>query len=180
TWWESRSGDREPTLTLDLGTSREFGGLVVDWRPGKHATDYDVEFDDGDGKWRTVREVRGADGARDWLDLPESETRRVRLREKAKPDEPPYDLAPPVALSGVHVMPLEWTETANAFLMAVAKDSPRGHYPRGFLGEQSYWTVLGVDGDREEALMDEDARVEVGKGQWSLEPFLVTDKGIQT
>ena len=173
TWWESRSGDRSPALTLDLGTSRELGGLVLDWRPGKHATDYDVEFDDGDGRWRLVREVRGADGARDWLDLPESETRRVRLNLKAKP-------AGTVALAGVRVMPLEWAATPNAFLMAVAKDSPRGHYPRGFLAEQSYWTVLGVDGDREEALMDEDARVEVGKGQWSLEPFLVTDKGIQT
>jgi hypothetical protein len=146
---------------------------VLDWRPGKHATDYDVEFDDGDGKWRRVREVRGADGARDWLDLPESETRRVRLSLKAKP-------AGTVALAGVRVMPLEWAETPNAFLMAVAKDSPRGHYPRGFLGEQSYWTVVGVDGDREEALIDEDARVEVGRGQWSLEPFLVTDQGIQT
>src|SRR6185503_12201981 len=98
TWWESRSGDRSPALTLDLGTSRELGGLVLDWRPGKHATDYDVEFDDGDGRWRLVREVRGADGARDWLDLPESETRRVRLNLKAKP-------AGTVALAGVRVMP---------------------------------------------------------------------------
>jgi hypothetical protein len=173
TWWESRSGDRAPTLTLDLGTSREFGGLVLDWRPGKHATDYDIEFDDGDGRWRTVREVRGADGARDWLDLPESETRRVRLNLKAKP-------AGTVALTGVRVMPLEWAETPNAFLSAVARESPRGHYPRGFLGEQSYWTVVGVDGAREEALVDEDGRVEVGKGQWSLEPFVVTTQGLET
>ena len=173
TWWESLSGDREPTLTLDLGTSREFGGLVLDWRPGRHATDYDVQFDDGDGRWRTVREVRGADGARDWLDLPESETRRVRLELRAKP-------AGTVALAGVRVMPLEWAETPDAFLSDVARESPRGHYPRGFLGEQSYWTVVGVDGAREEALMDEDGRVEVGRGQWSLEPFLITERGIRT
>jgi hypothetical protein len=173
TWWESLSGDRSPALTLDLGTSREFGGLVLDWRPGKHATDYDVEFDDGDGRWRTVREVRGADGARDWLDLPESETRRVRLSTKAKP-------ASNVALVGVRVMPLEWAATPDAFLMAVAKESPRGHYPRAYLGEQSYWTVVGVDGDREEGLLDEDGRLETGKGQFSIEPFLITENGVRT
>jgi hypothetical protein len=173
TWWESLSGDREPTLTLDLGASHEFGGLVLDWREGRHATDYDVEFDDGDGRWRTVREVRGADGARDWVDLPESEARRIRLHMRAKP-------ATTVALTDVRVMPLAWAATPNAFVAAVANASPRGHYPRGFLGEQSYWTVVGVDGDREEALMDEDARVEVGKGQWSLEPILVTDDTVYT
>src|SRR5580765_3828709 len=173
TWWESLSGDRSPALTLDLGTSREFGGLVLDWRPGKHAIDYDVEFDDGDGRWRTVREVRGSDGARDWLDLPESETRRVRLSMKAKP-------ASSVALVGVRVMPLEWAAAPNAFLMAVAKESPRGHYPRAFLGEQVYWTVVGVDGDRDEGLLDEDGRLETGKGQFSIEPFLITENGVRT
>ena len=173
TWWESLPGDREPTLTLDLGTSREFGGLVVDWRPGKNASAYDVEFDDGDGRWRPVREVRGADGGRDWLDLPESETRRVRLAMKAKP-------ASSVALAGVRVMPLEWAATPNAFLMAVAKDSPRGHYPRAYLGEQVYWTVVGADGDRDEGLLDEDGRLETGKGQFSLEPFLITENGVRT
>ena len=173
TWWESLSGDREPSLTLDLGTSREFGGLVLDWRAGRHATDYDVEFDDGDGKWRTVREVRGADGARDWLDLPESEARRVRLTMKAKP-------ASTVALASVRVMPLEWAATPDAFLMAVAKDSPRGHYPRAYLGGQVYWTVAGPDGGRDEALIDEDGRVEAGRGQFSLEPFLITERGLRT
>jgi hypothetical protein len=173
TWWESLSGDREPSLTLDLGTSREFGGLVLDWRPNRHATDYDVEFDDGDGRWRTVREVRGADGARDWLDLPESETRRVRLSMKAK-------LASSVALAGVRVMPLEWAATPEAFLSAVARDSPRGHYPRAYLGEQVYWTVVGADGDRDEGLLDEDGRLETGKGQFSIEPFLVTESGVRT
>ena len=173
TWWESLSGDREPSLTLDLGTSREFGGLILDWRQGKHATSYDVEFDDGDGRWRTVREVRGADGARDWLDLPESETRRVRLSMKAKP-------ASSVALSGVRVMPLEWAATPNAFVSNVARESPRGHYPRGFLGEQSYWTVVGADGAQDKGLIDEDGRVELGRGACSLEPFLRTETGLRT
>ena len=64
--------------------------------------------------------------------------------------------------------------------MAIAKDAPRGHYPRGYLGEQSYWTVIGVDGDADEGLFDEDARLETGRAQFSLEPFLSLDGHLVT
>ena len=173
TWWESRAGDREPAWTVDLGTSREFGGLVLDWRPGLHATSYAVEFDDGDGRWRVAREVRSSDGGRDWLELPESETRRVRIRARTL-------AADRVALARARIMPLEWSASPERFLMAVAADCPRGHYPRAFLGQQSYWTVVGADGDPDEGLLDEDGRLEVGRGEFSLEPFLLDDRGLRT
>src|SRR5262249_4208998 len=102
TWWGSLPRGPVPTLPPDPRPSREFGGLVLDWRPGKQAADYDVEFDEGDGKWRAARQVRDSNGGRDWLDLPESETRRVRLHLHAK-------AASTVALAGVRVMPLEWS-----------------------------------------------------------------------
>ena len=173
TRWESARGDAQPELTLDLGTSREFGGLVLDWGAGFEARDYAIELEDGDGRWRLAREVHGSDGGRDWLELPESEARRLRIRTLAH-------MRKPVALAEVKVMPLEWAATAERFLTAVAKDCPRGHYPRGFLGEQSYWTVVGVDGDADEGLLDEDARLETGRAQFSLEPFLVTEQGLRT
>src|SRR2546423_13481079 len=56
--------------------------------------------------------------------------------------------------------------------MAIARDAPRGSYPRAFLGEQSYWTVVGVDRDSAEALINEEGLIEVGRGQFSIEPFL--------
>ena len=55
----------------------------------------------------------------------------------------------------------------------IAKDAPRGSYPRSFSGEQEYWTVVGVDGDREEGLLGEDGALEVGQGAFSIEPFLL-------
>jgi hypothetical protein len=173
TQWESDRGDAAPALTLDLGTSREFGGLVLDWGAGLAARDYVVELDDGDGRWRIVREVHDSDGGRDWLDLPESEARRLRVRTLA-------GRADRVALAEARIMPLAWGATAEKFLTAVALDSPRGHYPRGFLGEQSYWTVVGVDGDPDEGLLDEDGRLETGRAQFSLEPWLLDEHGLRT
>jgi hypothetical protein len=67
-------------------------------------------------------------------------------------------------------------QTPNAFFQEQAKKAPRGMYPRGFSGEQSYWTLVGVDGGaRHSALISEDGAVEVDKGGWSIEPMLFED-----
>jgi hypothetical protein len=64
--------------------------------------------------------------------------------------------------------------TPNALLLQQAQMAPRGVYPRGFSGEQSYWTLVGVNGGaKHSALLSEDGAVEVRKGGWSIEPMLV-------
>ena len=67
------------------------------------------------------------------------------------------------------------TGDANAFFTRVAAQSRRGAYPRGYVGEQSYWTVFGVDGGRIASLLGEDGAVEPVPGVGALEPFLVSD-----
>jgi hypothetical protein len=173
TWWESAHGDSTPALTLDLGALREFGGLVLDWAADRHARDYVVEAQEGSGTWRELRVVRGSDGGRDWLRLPESEAWRLRIRTLERAGRT-------VAIAGLEVKPLAWGASAEGFLSAVARGSRRGNFPRGFLGEQSYWTVVGVDGDADEGLLDEDLRLETGRAQFSLEPFLFTESGLRT
>ncbi|MEO6968237.1 MAG: discoidin domain-containing protein [Rhodanobacteraceae bacterium] len=63
----------------------------------------------------------------------------------------------------------------NAYVENIAKRAPRGFYPRGFFGEQSYWTVVGVDGGSDSGLLSEDGALEIGKGGFSIEPFLIAD-----
>ena len=57
----------------------------------------------------------------------------------------------------------------------IARQSGRGAYPRAYIGEQSYWTVFGVDGGRVASLLSEDGAVEPVPGVGALEPFLVSD-----
>src|SRR6202008_1842303 len=66
-------------------------------------------------------------------------------------------------------------EDANAFFAAIARQSARGASPRAYVGEQSYWTVFGVDGARMASLLSEDGVVEPVPGVGALEPFLVSD-----
>ncbi|SDG26904.1 discoidin domain-containing protein [Dyella sp. 333MFSha] len=71
--------------------------------------------------------------------------------------------------------------TANAVFEARAKQVRRGLYPRGFSGEQSYWTIVGVDGgSRDSALISEDGAVEVARGSFSVEPFLIDNGKLLT
>jgi len=61
----------------------------------------------------------------------------------------------------------------NAFFQDVAKRAPRGRYPRSFSGEQSYWTVVGIDGGSVQGLLSEDGALEPGPGLPAVEPFLL-------
>jgi hypothetical protein len=67
-----------------------------------------------------------------------------------------------------------------AELSSLARAARSGLYPRFLRGEQVYWTALGVPEDEAEALFDEDGRLEVGAGRFSLEPFVALDGALVT
>lgn len=167
--WRSGEGEGRAFLAIDFGERREYGGLVIDWEPGRFAKRYEVETSDDGREWSAVRAVEQGSGGRDYLYLPESESRQVRLRLEKPGQGPGY------GIREIRIEPLAFSETPNAFFEAVAKDAPRGTYPRSFSGEQSYWTVVGVDGDAEKALLGEDGAIEAGRGGFSVEPFLFFD-----
>lgn len=164
TVWAARGGD---ALTLDFGGTKALGGLTLDWAAAATATRYAVEISDDARIWRRVREVAAGDSGSDPIALPDTETRYLRIVLPPK--------APPARLAEVTVEPPAFAETRNAFIAALAKTRPRGSYPRGFSGEQPYWTLVGSDGGAQSGLISEDGAIEVAKGGFSIEPFVVTD-----
>jgi hypothetical protein len=172
-WKSDPAGGREQSVTLDLGGAREFGGLVVRWQQDAYASRYDVDFSDDGREWRTVRRVTNGGGGPDALLLPDAQTRYVRL---ALHDGP----AGAYALADVEIRDLAFGATPNAFFQAIAREAPRGHFPRGFSGEQSYWTIVGVDGGSDTGLLSEDGALEVAKGGFSIEPFVLSAGSVVT
>jgi len=166
-WCSAPGKGVEQTFDVDLREPREFGGVVLDWQDGAAPQSYDVQFSDDRRSWRTVRRVRDGDGGRDPLDLPESETRYVRIAMHAARGDR-------YCLLHLEVKDLAWGATSNAFFRALAKDAPRGTYPRGF-SEQPYWTVVGIDGGPTPALISEDGALQPGKAGFSIEPLLMVD-----
>ncbi len=166
TSWAPATDDSNPQLVLDWQQTREYGGLILDWVAGRHASDYVVEASDDGVLWRSLRTIEGSNGRRDYLFLPEAESRYLRLTilRSATPSGP--------AVGGISLQPLSWSASREAFFMAIARDAPRGSYPRGISGEQVYWTVVGVDADAREGLLSEDGALETGMRRFSVEPFL--------
>lgn len=129
----------------------------VDWQ-NIHADDRQVEFAWGPSKDRALKRtaaieftVYAGQGGKGQLCV-------SNLRLQALPP---------------HAADKPLPQTPNAFFQEEATKAPRGMYPRGFSGEQSYWTLVGVDGGaRHSALISEDGAVEVDKGGWSIEPML--------
>ncbi|HEU0298028.1 MAG TPA: discoidin domain-containing protein [Longimicrobium sp.] len=162
-------GGEDAWISIDFLRDREMGGLVLAWDSLDYATDYTLETSDDGARWVTVYTVENGNGGRDPIYLPETETRHLRLRVGGTSRERG------VALRDVGVQPAEWSQTPNAFFANLAKLAPRGAYPRYLAGEQSYWTVVGVNGDTRESTLNADGAVETGIGMPSVEPFLHVD-----
>ena len=169
TAWRSDASGNDQTLQLDLQTVQEFGGLEIDWSPQLHAQRYTIELSSDGRSWHKVRTIEAGNGGRDSHLLPESEARFIRLT-MPKPGRA-------VGISELHVRDLQFGASPNAFIESLAKNARRGCYPRAYSIEQTYWTIIGVDGDTEESMLSEDGALEVRKGSFSIEPFIrVRDK----
>ncbi|MBP9899527.1 MAG: discoidin domain-containing protein, partial [Gemmatimonadales bacterium] len=159
----------EAALTLDFGRTRELGGLTLGWEPGRAPRRYKLLASENGQQWRLLSSRTRGVGYRDALYLPDTETRFLRLAMHAPEGARGFGLAT------ARIEPISLAATRNAFFEGIANDAPAGHYPRYLRGERGYWTVVGVDGAMEEALIDEDGAVEAGSGAFRVEPFLTVD-----
>ncbi|MDP2006603.1 MAG: hypothetical protein Q8K45_13075 [Rubrivivax sp.] len=166
-WPEARVTSAPGGTHFDFGLVREFNGVALQWPAGAKALNYDLQASDDGRAWRTLRRVRGSDGGLDALFLPESEARHLRValhRGSARPQ---------LTLKSA----TDWPDF-NRVLATLAADAPRGELPRAFLGQQNYWTLVGVNGGgQRSALLSEDGALEVGRGGWSLEPAVMLEDG---
>ena len=173
TAWNADVSPLPQRLVLDLGQVREFGGLWLRWNGGLHASRYRVSLSGDGAVWRDVRRVEQGDGGEDWIALPESEARYVALDLLDGPGQR-------YALAEIAVQPLAFAASDNDFIAAIAARSRTGLYPRGFSGQQPYWTILGLDGGTQQGLIGEDGAIEVARGGFSVEPFVLVDGALVT
>jgi hypothetical protein len=158
------------SLTVDLRGQVELGGLSLYWEPGRSPERFRVELSEDGGSWEAAREVGSAGAPESHLRLPDAEAQLLRLVLDAG--------ACPAGcgLAELTVRPLAFGESPNAFFEALAREAPRGAYPRGFSGEAVYWTVVGLPVDPQEGLLSEDGALEGGERAFSLEPFLFLER----
>jgi hypothetical protein len=141
----------------EFPAKREVGGLTIDWKT--QPDEFTVVVECGGLPPLSLPQRRQAAALhRTHVWLPESEAKSIRVEGGQ--------------VAAITVHPPTWAKTANDFASIIAKDAPRGAYPRYLIGEQPYWTIVGADGAEEEALVGEDGNVEPFKSGDSIEPFL--------
>jgi len=172
-WMSSGKSERE-SLTINFQRQREMGGLVIDWNKDDFAIQYEVETSDDDKDWTAAYAVTHGNGGRDYIYLPETDARFLRLNLKKSSRGKGY------GIGGIALKGAEFSATANAFFSAIAAEAPHGHYPKYFSQEQTFWTIVGVSGDTKEALFNENGALEIDKTNFSLEPFLYIDNRLIT
>ncbi len=177
--WHSAPGRRPQWLQLDFAAPREYGGLVLDWDADDYASHYVVERSDDGRQWEPAYTVTHGNGGRDYLPLPESESRFLRLRLLRSHRGQGF------GLRRLEVAPLAFSASSTPLFERIARDAERGRYPRYLLGEQSYWTIAGSAGSeragaRREALLSVDGQLETDEGAFTIEPFLYFDGRLHT
>lgn len=182
TAWSPSPRDEAPWIAFDLGGPREFSAVTIDWTEARHPKEYAIEISDDGNSWRPARPPVRGNGGRDRHFLPDSEASFLRVKWASEPGAASSKAAARAApaLLEVSLEPFDAFPTRERFLESIAKESRRGLFPRAIGGEQSYWTVVGADADPNEGLLGEDGALEVGRGAFSIEPFLEVDGKLVT
>lgn len=162
------------SLTIDLHKTREFGGLKIDWNNENYSENFTVSFSENNRDWQTVYSLKNGNGGTNFIPLPEAEARYLKLDLKNSGNGNGY------SIKEIELLNLDFSSSPNNIYKAIAKEKPRGFFPKYFLDEASYFTIVGVNGDRKESLINEEGQVEVDKSSFSLEPFIVNGEKFLT
>lgn len=170
TAWRSAPTGQPHRLLLDFQVEREYGGLAIYWEPVRRPHHLAVRLSSDGQTWHTVLTTDQGVSPITYAYVPQGGARYVAL-----------DLGPePVGIHYIEVLPYAQTRSCDDFFVTLARRAPRGHYPRYFLGQQSYWTPVGTGDDVTQALFNEEGLVEIDQGECSLEPFLFVDGHLVT
>jgi hypothetical protein len=168
TSWRSAAGGAQ-WLNIDLRSVREIGGVVIQW--SAVARDYDVATSIDGKEWNAVRSVKNSNGGRDYLQTPNAAARYVRVNMSGGES---------YAIDEITIEPPRFGDRFINVYQQMARDSSRGRYPRGLIGELAYWTIFGVDRDTgAKPLLSEDGAIETPAGV-TLEPFVRIDGRLMT
>jgi hypothetical protein len=167
-YWQS-DGIKDQSVFIDFKTRREFGGLKVDWLKDYQAKSFDVLLSEDGNNWEKVYSVSSNQSDLSFIRLPEAESKFLKINLIESHSEKGF------GISEIDFLDIKNSLTLNDFFIYVAKNSLAGDYPRYLSEQASYWTIVGVEGDINEALINEDGMVEVEKGGFSLEPILKID-----
>ncbi len=174
TSWRSTAGDEAPWLLIDFLQEREYGGLIIQWEEGFAPEQFRVETSPDGSAWETAYVAQHAARDRNYLYLPRSRSRHLRLNcIRSFSSEG-------VGITSIAVKPYDFSRSINQFFQAIAREEQPGLYPAYLYNRQTYWTPVGSGKGDGQALFNEEGMVEPDAGAFSIAPFLYRDGRLVT
>jgi hypothetical protein len=165
------SGDlTDNTIEIDFDSITDFGALVIEWSE-QFPVSYVVESRKLADDWRELVTIQKCRGGISYHPFPECEAVALRIRMQLKS---------PVGIRSLSLESFEVSSSWNSYYRWRAQKSSRGIFPRPFYNEQSYWTIVGVKGGKQKALINEEGMIELGYGLPSVECFFKINNDFQT
>lgn len=161
-------GAPDGAIALDLGGTREFGGVIARCDSAAGAR-LGVELSLDGNRFEPAAEVAVPSSGLAYIPVRDAEAAAVRITLRGA--------TAGATIRTIELAPLEFGASKNGTFARIAGDHPRGHFPRYLLNEQSYWTVVGVAGDTKEGLLAADGAIEVDKERFSVDPIIRRDSG---
>ncbi len=174
TQWRSAAMPEQQSLVLDLGKNCELGGLIIDWDEQDFARAYNMLLSPDGKTWETAYAVAKGKPGRSYIYLRDQQMRFLKIDLLASARQQGY------AIAEISFQKIEFAESPEAFFNRIAAEHPRGYFPKYLQNEQSYWTIVGVNNDTKEALINEEGMIEVDKSSFSIEPFIFCDGKLLT
>ena len=166
TSWRSTPSAAPQWLLIDFQEEREYGGLIVDWDPRPGARRFDVQTVDDASTWKTRLLGTTRPVTRSYVYLPE----RLALSPTRSCD----DAGRRVRHHRVEVKPFEFSRSHRGVLPQRRRRAARAPIPKYLyaasrrIGRRSASRTAITC-----ALLNEEGMVEVDKGTFSIEPFLL-------
>src|SRR5947207_15626947 len=114
TSWKSVPVPRAQSVVLDFRKNREYGGLVIDWDPDDYATAFAVQVSNDGTQWTTSFSTATGEGGRDYIYMPDAESRFIRLDLQRSSRAPGYGI---VALA---VAPVSFSASPDGCIAVMA------------------------------------------------------------
>ncbi|MEM9373248.1 MAG: hypothetical protein AAGA55_06355 [Planctomycetota bacterium] len=164
--WDAAAGS---PLLLTFDHAVEFGVIELEWDRIDRSSHYRIDVSPDARMFRHLAQVTGSDGGTDVVFSPETEAKSVRITM-------PQGRG---VLRAIRFLPVDEIVGPNDYAQLLANRAPPGAFPK-YYRELSAWTVVGLPGSDNEALVSDTGAIEPVKGGGTLEPFIVRSGGAES
>jgi len=158
------------SFTISFNKNYELGGLKILWDDNFPKT-LTISQSDDSLNWTQLVSIKKISKKVSILQFKFLETRFLKFEITSKRR---------IIINEIVFFDHQFSESKNNIFFELSKSDFSDLLPEYFNGKASYWTIVGVESDEKEALINSNGMIEVDKNKFSILPFLEVNNAIKS